>query len=225
MVLVDIAKAADVVALCLPIAPGEPLLDAPGRQALQVLRTMGLPHPVVLLQNAGTTLKERAASKKAAATALESELPGDHRMCPVDTPADCAQLLRGLVEARIEAPMWRRARSQLLIEKAEYSAAESAPGSAVPGLLYLSAYVRQVGLSANQLVSLPGGGDFRIARIEAGDEGVSLRGHGSLAAGTVLGLPDGDRCVAACHCTLNPCPGESHKTTLRHVSMILPYDR
>jgi hypothetical protein len=86
---VDIAKAADVVLLCMAIvAAPEPAgkggvaaaLDTEASLALQVLRSMGMLPVLVVTQGGGCSLKERAACKKAAATAIASELPGDHKV-------------------------------------------------------------------------------------------------------------------------------------------------
>ena len=91
--LVDAAKGADVVLLGMPIAhlqgggPGKSVgavgvVDAPAQLALQVLRSMGLPKVLVATRGGGTSLKERAAAKKAASSALASELPGElHVRC------------------------------------------------------------------------------------------------------------------------------------------------
>jgi hypothetical protein len=84
--LVDVAKAADVILLCLP-QPSEPPakrnvkaeghIDEHGALALQILRSMGLPEILVAVQVAGQSLKERAAAKKHATASLQAQLPGD----------------------------------------------------------------------------------------------------------------------------------------------------
>jgi hypothetical protein len=75
-------------------------------------------------------------------------------------------LLRHLVSAKIEAPLWRRSRPHLLIEGATYARGD-APAT---GTLMLDAYVRHVGLSANQLLAVPTAGDFQIDKIWAAPE-------------------------------------------------------
>lgn len=83
LVLVDIAKAADVVLLCMPIVAdnkGKSVgvcgqVDEDATLALQVLRSMGMPQVLVATYGGGDSLKDRAASKKAAAAALAAELP------------------------------------------------------------------------------------------------------------------------------------------------------
>lgn len=87
--LADIAKAADVVLLCMAHPQestnkrSKPLgaLDAEGTLALQVLRSMGLPQVLVAVQGVGASMKARAHAKKLAAAALEAELSGDLKAC------------------------------------------------------------------------------------------------------------------------------------------------
>jgi hypothetical protein len=82
----DIGTAADIVLLCVPVgsateAGGAPV-DAAGQAALSVLRSLGMPPVLVAMQGAGSSLKARAAAKKAASAALAAELPGDHKVLP-----------------------------------------------------------------------------------------------------------------------------------------------
>lgn len=165
LVIVDIARTAESLVLLAP-APGEGDIDESGLTALAVLRAMGLPQLVSLVPTAPAGLQAKAAAKKHASAQLSAQVAGDHKVFTADT-ADCAQLLRHLGEHRGAAPNWRRHRPALLVEAAEFrpdggaAAAEGAPGT-----LLLSGYVRERGLTANQLVHLPGAGDFQIAQID-----------------------------------------------------------
>jgi AARP2CN (NUC121) domain len=117
-------------------------------------------------------------------------------MCPLDTIADCVQLLRALVELKIEPPMWRRGRPQLLIEGAAFEPHSDASF----GTLRIDAYVRHVGLCANQLVAVPGGEDHQIESISAAQELVPLPGQrprvDAGAADAVLAAADKPWCDA-----------------------------
>jgi hypothetical protein len=75
---------------------------------------------------------------------------------------------------------------------------------ATTGTLLLDAYVRHVGLCANQIVAVPGAGDFNIERIWAGKEQVPQR-EGRHAGMVVLdeqqdlellAQADEDKCVS-----------------------------
>ena len=91
------------------------------------------------------------------------------QVAPLDTIADCVTFLRHLVSVTIEPPLWRRSRPHLLLEGAVFS---KATPEATSGTLLLDAYVRHVGLRANQIVAVPGGGDFSIDKIWAAPERV-----------------------------------------------------
>lgn len=107
--LADLAKAADVVLLCMahPEAPAGKrgnkaagALDAEGSLALQVLRSMGMPQVLVAVQGVGSSMKERSHAKKSAAAALEAELSGDLKVR--NTPAQrcsCPSSTTGVVLA------------------------------------------------------------------------------------------------------------------------------
>lgn len=91
------------------------------------------------------------------------------QVAPLDTIADCVTLLRHLVSLNVEPPLWRRSRPHLLIEGAVFS---KATPEATSGTLLLDTYVRHVGISANQIIAVPGAGDFSIDKIWAAPESV-----------------------------------------------------
>jgi hypothetical protein len=95
---------------------------------------------------------------------------------PLDDLGDCVKLLRHLSEVRLEAPIWRRHRPHLLIEGATFEAISADESETVSGRLHIDAYVRAVPLSANQLVTVPSGGDFCIECIRAAPELVPSNG-------------------------------------------------
>ncbi len=166
---VELGRAAEAVLLLVPGDAGATAIDAEGTAALAVLRALGLPQALALVQTsaggAAAALKDRSAAKRRAAEALAPQLPGDLRVMHADAPADFRQVLRHLADAAPALPSWRRGRPQLLADEAEFRAAPGAPPGA-PGELVLTCHVRGAGLSANQLVHVPGAGDFQIEAIE-----------------------------------------------------------
>lgn len=91
---------------------------------------------------------------------------------------DCAQLIRQLVERPAPVlPHWRQQRPALTVEAAEYLPA--ATGGPAAGLLSLTGWVRVAGLSANQLLTIEGAGDFQIERIESPGQAQPVEGLGS----------------------------------------------
>jgi hypothetical protein len=94
------------------------------------------------------------------------------QVTPLNNVADCVQLLRHLTEVKVEAPLWRRNRTHLMLEGATFH-----PDGSGCGTLSIDAYVRSVGLRANQLVTVPGGGDFGIDKVYSAPEQVALEVH------------------------------------------------
>ncbi len=102
------------------------------------------------------------------------------------------QLLRHLSEHPATVPVWRRQRAALMREAASCSPSSAPAAPAGPcggaayagpaGTLCLTGYVRSAGLSANQLLHIPGAGDFQIDFIEAAEEGDCERGAEGAAA-------------------------------------------
>ncbi|GLC40690.1 hypothetical protein PLESTB_000032300 [Pleodorina starrii] len=167
-------------------------VDAAGQAALAVLRAMGMPPVVCCVVGAAAaaaSMKDRSAAKKRAEKALAAHLAGEHRVQHADTAADLAAVARHLAEHPPAAPpLWRQQRPGVMVERAEYeplpaessaagpgpssaaaaaAAGGGAAGSAGGGTLVVYGYVRGAGLSANQLVTVPGAGDFRIQSIHA----------------------------------------------------------
>ncbi|KAF8061341.1 tsr1 [Scenedesmus sp. PABB004] len=132
--------------------------------------------------SAAAELKRRSAAKKRAEKALAAHLPGDMRLLCGDSGQDVQQLLRSLADCMPTLPVWRRQRPYIVVQHAAFTPSQplqeqqqqqqqqqQQPGGDAQqqlGELRLTGFVRAAGLSANQLITLPGGGDFRIARIE-----------------------------------------------------------
>lgn len=176
LAIVDLARGAEV--LLLAVAGDETLqaVDREGEMALNVLNALGLPSVVAAVQGQpgeNPSMKDRSAARKRAEKAITSQVAGEHKVFHVDTAADCQQLIRHLAEHPVSVPHWRQQRPSIMVEAADFrpsaepAAAEaSTSGAGVTGTLMLTGYVRYAGLSANQLISIPGAGDFHIERIE-----------------------------------------------------------
>lgn len=158
LAVVEVGRAADVVVCALPGEPCAVAVDEDGKMALAVLRAMGLPSPVAVVQTAMLSLKDRSAAKKRAAEAFLSEIPGDHRIFAADSSADFKQIIRHLADSPHPLPHWRRQRSQVVVQSAEYHADTSN--------LVLAGFVRGQGLSAAQALHIPTAGDFQIEKIQ-----------------------------------------------------------
>ncbi|KIZ05338.1 hypothetical protein MNEG_2614 [Monoraphidium neglectum] len=210
---VQLGRCADVLLLALPCGEGSLVIDREGELALSVLRALGMPHCVgVVLCGAdgggggggaaAASMKERSAARRRAEKALAAQLPGELRLLHGDGAADAQQLLRHLADAAPQPPVWRRQRAAVLVQEAAFSldpAGNAADGQQQQqqqqeqqqqqqqqqpaGTLRLTGYVRGAGLSANNLVTVPGAGDFQLLAIEGPpDPAAHGHGHGARAA-------------------------------------------
>lgn len=164
LAVIDVAKSADVL-LCLL---GSDVLGVEGEQAIRVMRSLGLPSVVAVTQTCGdpNNLKARSAAKKRAAEALGRFLPADcYKVMAADTGVDFRQVVRHVTDSAVGVPVWRQQRAHVIAERAEYDDARRE--------LVLTGYVRQKGLTAQQLIHVPGAGDFQISLIEAAAEVVT----------------------------------------------------
>lgn len=170
LAVVEIGRAAEIVLCLLPGDARAETIDAHGQTALSVLRTMGLPSTVALVQTSTggpssgpAGMKERSAAKKHAAEAFLAQIPGDYRILAADSPTDFKQILRHLADSPHAPPLWRRQRPQLVAQAAEFIPDPSNPAV---GRLVLSGYVRGQSLAATQAVHIPTAGDFQIEQID-----------------------------------------------------------
>jgi len=174
LAVVEIGRAAEVVLFVLPGDARAVAVDKEGQTALAVLRSMGLPSSVAIVQTSttsnatstttGNLMKERSAAKKRATEAFSAELPGDYRVLSADTSTDFKQILRHLTDSPHAVPLWRRQRPQLVAEAADFL---PDPSNTSVGRLVLTGYIRGHGLSAVQAVHIPTAGDFQIDHIDA----------------------------------------------------------
>lgn len=183
LAIVELGRTAEVVLCLMPgDAHAEPV-DANGHAMLSVLRALGFPSSVALVQTRSSlstlNLKERSASKKRATEAFTRHVSSEHRVMAADVPSDFRQIIRHLTEASHAPALWRRQRPQLIAHAAEFIADENTSNK---GRLVLTGYIRNRPLAAVQAVHVPTAGDFQIEVIEglpeptpANETGVSER--------------------------------------------------
>jgi pre-rRNA-processing protein TSR1 len=196
-------------------------------------------------------LKRRSAAKKRAEKALQQHLPGDTKLLSGDNTQDMQQLLRTLADSMPQLPVWRRQRPYIMVQQANFQLNEQQQQQDEQqqqqqqfGQLRLTGYVRAQGLSANQLITVPGAGDFRILRIEgppdpaaaavqrqqnkggaAGAVDMDMQdAAGAAAAGPVLALPDPEQQEALVRENEpDPLEGEAWHATWQLLLVILHY--
>ncbi|CAD7695158.1 unnamed protein product [Ostreobium quekettii] len=167
--IVDLVAAAELVLLVFDDNPGQRAIDEEGARALQVLGAIGMPSTAVVLQGTmGKGQKNVSEAKKRAAEALAEHLSTELKIFPVDDAKGCAAMLHHLQPVQFSLPAWRRQRPCLMIEHAEFVQGDALPTS---GTLMLTGHVRSKVLSANQLVTIPGIGDYQIKCISPAGRG------------------------------------------------------
>ena len=175
---------------------------------------------------AGLSMKDRAAARKRVEKVLTAFLPVDSlRLMHGDSAADVSALLRAVADTPVHPPQWRKQRPNLVVQAAAFTPNQQQQQEEEEedqqqqqqqqlGELSLTGYVRAMGLSANQLVTVPGAGDFQIVRIESavdphaggkgarqqqgGKKGLGAAGGGDMEvemgeAGGVLAVPDAEQ--------------------------------
>lgn len=166
--VVEFGKAVEVLIVALPAQPQSVALDSVGEAALTCLCALGLPTLLGVLQGApGNTMKDRSAARKLAEKALGPFLGELPKFFHSDSISDCQQLLRHLAVHTPSIPIWKQQRPCLLVEHSEMEVGTSSSEvEETSCAMALTGYVRYTGLSANQLITIPGAGDFQILRIE-----------------------------------------------------------
>lgn len=178
--LTELGKYADFVVCLLPGNPNAVPIDGCGAQALDILRSMGMPSTLAITQThdivGGNVLKERSAAKKRAAEALERFIPSDHyKLMAADNEVDVKQIVRHVTDSSCTTPIWRQQRPHVIPDAAEfYTSTNNDMNQKAEGTLVLTGYIREKALTANQLIHIPGAGDFQIEKIESVAEPQSL---------------------------------------------------
>lgn len=163
-------------------SPAEP--SASATQTLRVLRAQGFP-PAVAVALVGldrVAAKKKASVKNAVSSIVLAalQIPADRpKFVPFDAFAERADLVRVACEQRAAQPPWRSRRAYVLAERASLTEEKAPPVvgpapafdavAASTATVTVEGYVRGCALVADQLLHLPGIGDFPVSRVEAAD--------------------------------------------------------
>lgn len=165
----EMAKVADVIAFVASAegssegAMHNHYIDTIGGQCLSMLRALGLPSTVGLIIDLPVDQKKKQDAKKACISSLSTEFPEGCKILPAEAKDDCQKLIRHLSEQRLSAPQWRNQRPFVMAQQIDISAYEQDAGMST---LLIAGYVRARNLSINQLVHVPGAGDFQFDKID-----------------------------------------------------------
>eukprot|EP01018_Ginkgo_biloba_P009491 Gb_29644 [translate_table: standard] len=173
----EMAKVADIIAFVASTEASSEgglhnsYIDPVGNQCLSMFRAQGLPSTVGLIIDLPIDSKKKQESKKACISSLSAEFPEDCKILSADTVEDCHKLLRHFSEQRLSAPQWRNQRSFVMAQQVDI-ATDSGSSN-----LLLSGFVRARGLSVNQLVHVPGAGDFQMSQIDVLEDPLPIHEH------------------------------------------------
>ncbi|KZC09196.1 PREDICTED: pre-rRNA-processing protein TSR1 homolog [Dufourea novaeangliae] len=169
----DVAKVATTVLFVVSAvnqpenSPREEVLDQWGKEIINPCIAQGLTTPVVALMNLESLqLKKRQDYKNRVQTAINKWLP-DEKVSQLDTAVDALNVLRRVGSQKQRIVSYKSKRPHLLVEEVKFNCNED---STELGTLMVSGYLRDVPLSVNGLVHIPGFGDFQMSRIDAPED-------------------------------------------------------
>eukprot|EP01111_Echinosteliopsis_oligospora_P018154 TRINITY_DN816_c1_g1_i1.p1 TRINITY_DN816_c1_g1~~TRINITY_DN816_c1_g1_i1.p1 ORF type:complete len:765 (+),score=274.53 TRINITY_DN816_c1_g1_i1:185-2479(+) len=155
----DISKVADILLLVVP-AETE-MIDDLGHSFISVIKAQGLPNVFIIVQGMDQVAqKKKTDTKKDLQKSMYFHFPDEPRILPLDSAEDAAQVVRFLDAVTLKAPHWREKRPYLLVDNVT---ADNDTGDLTTVKIY--GYLRGADFSANQLVHLPGFGDFQLSQI------------------------------------------------------------
>jgi len=169
--ILDAAKVADSFLFLLP-ASGE--LDEFSKRCLTCLIAHGLPSSIHAIQGLKhVPMKKQNDTKKSLSKQLEKWFP-EIRLQPIDSGQEAGVILRLLANQKQKRILYRERRPYLLADQMENIVEDSVVEDG-KCTLKISGYVRGKALNVNQLVHLPGAGEFQMAEIGISKDPYSLK--------------------------------------------------
>ncbi|RUS75269.1 hypothetical protein EGW08_016961 [Elysia chlorotica] len=168
--LLDAAKVADIFVFLV----GESGMDRYGEHCLASVMGQGVPAHMFVSQGLTELSKKRLTdAKKRIDKQIEKSFPGE-KARTLDSWQDAQVLWRQITNLAQKPIHFRDSRPYLLSEKVEFEPNQAedveSPEIAELGTLKLSGYLRGHELNVNQLVHLPGWGDFQMSQIDQVDD-------------------------------------------------------
>uniref|UniRef100_A0A8D8BHS8 Pre-rRNA-processing protein TSR1 homolog n=1 Tax=Culex pipiens TaxID=7175 RepID=A0A8D8BHS8_CULPI len=172
--VLDSLKVCDSTILLLSAteAGGEDVIDRAGAKLLNMALSQGLPTPMVCLMDLESIApKKRGQVKNDVQKAITSVLP-DEKIMTLDSKTDGLNLLRRVGGQKRKILHNKANRPHLFGEKLEFV---PEMGEECVGTLKVTGFLRGVPLSVNQLVHIPGLGDFQMSEIYAPEDPYKMR--------------------------------------------------
>ncbi|XP_012945845.1 pre-rRNA-processing protein TSR1 homolog [Aplysia californica] len=170
--LLDAARTADVV---LFLMSGDRGLDNYGNHCLTCVVAQGVPAHLFACQGLSNLSKKKLSNaKKMVEKEIEKRFPGE-KCRSIDTWQDAQNLWRQMTNLPLKPVHFRDSRPYLLAEKIEFL--ENLPNETGAsevdvdkGTLKVTGFLRGQDLNVNQLVHIPGVGDFQMSQIDQLDD-------------------------------------------------------
>ncbi|XP_055596062.1 pre-rRNA-processing protein TSR1 homolog [Uranotaenia lowii] len=159
--MLDALKVSDSTLLLLSATEvEEDIIDNQGAKILNMALRQGLPTPIVCLMDLESIApKKRGQVKAAVQKSISSVLP-DEKIMTLDSSTDGLNLLRRIGGQKRRVLHNKANRPHLYGERIEY-----VPGADSVGTLKVTGFLRGIPLSVNQLVHIPGLGDFQLSEV------------------------------------------------------------
>lgn len=171
--ILDCLKVCDSTILLLTATEvEEDVIDRNGAKILNMALSQGLPTPMVCLMDLESIApKKRTQVKANIQKAISTVLP-EEKVMTLDTNTDGLNLLRRIGGQKRKVLHNKSNRPHLLGEKYEYI---PEMGEDNTGTLKVTGFLRGTPLSVNQLVHIPGLGDFQMEAIYAPEDPYKIR--------------------------------------------------
>lgn len=134
----------------------EDVLDRWGHRMYNMAMSQGIPTPLFALQDLESIAPKRRQQTKSAIQKFIEHMMPDEKLMMLDTDSDALNVLRKIGAGKKNVQHNRMNRPHLFGEQVEYEA----------GTLKVTGFLRGVGLDVNQLVHIPGLGDFQLNQID-----------------------------------------------------------
>ncbi|KAK9294994.1 hypothetical protein QLX08_010567 [Tetragonisca angustula] len=169
----DIAKIATTILFVVSAtnqsnsSPRMEVIDDWGKEIIMPCVAQGSTTPIVALTNIESLpIKKRQDFKNHVQSEISKWLP-EEKIFQLDTPTEAFNVLRRVGTQKQRSVSYRNKRAHLLAEEIKFKCNEN---STDVGTLMISGYLRNVPLSVNGLIHIPGFGDFQMSQIDAPED-------------------------------------------------------
>ncbi|XP_014487842.1 PREDICTED: pre-rRNA-processing protein TSR1 homolog [Dinoponera quadriceps] len=143
------------------------VIDDWGKEIIVSCLAQGLPATIVAVHNIQKLhVKKRQEYKQSVQSTVSKWIP-EEKIFELNTAADCLNILRRAASQKQRSVVYRDKRPHLLAEKFSF---KNNGGSSDFGTLSITGHLRGSYLSVNNLIHIPGFGDFQMSHIEASDD-------------------------------------------------------